>query len=1265
MSLARVSAQVAGPGTFAGAPPATRALACPYGCHGLHLAPKPGGEPLTGGLLAAILADLQQARPQYRTHARVRAAGAPAPEPLAGREPPAGAVYTEALVCLYIPVPLLQKEDYWQLARHRRAAHSGPALWKMNLRELAEAADAPLGLAGQHLSPAEEAFLSQVQARRRRYLAGCAPGPRGAVTLAALRDRMREAGLPVSAGMPKGGLADALARHEEEGAAPLPGLDQLDAHQRGAIAAAVALAQQRRAPAPGAPGTPASPALLISAGPGSGKTTTVTNLVLEVARAAPGSRTLVLVFNVEAEATLKKRLARMGLRGGGQMIPKSQVFDPASCGCAVLTFDKMAYQVNAAAAAAAAADDFYAALDDDAAAAGSTPGSAPGSALSADRGFAGSFREGKERAAAALRAGAADYHVWDVVVVDEAQDVTPLEAGLLDGFLAPPRGARPPCLVAAGDPRQEVYPGATWYSRLWAAAAAAEGEPGAARRCVLSRNYRSDPDIVRVLNLYSAAAFPTLHHEQVAARPATTPGASNESQTAPGAPCGDDDTGDAPPLAVRVVEVTAAACRAGESLEQVAGRVVGGLLAARPAGESYALVPVTLDKFRLGEATLAARQTLHELRPAEYALALSGDARAPDDGVYLLATSRKIKGTEKPLVVVYGLDRDYDIVVDQAALAKLVYVALSRARDELVIVTTPLTTQRIKALVAPVLRAAGARVSSESVAAPRPPSLTPLPVTGEVLGAGGSGYALCQADYGPHPPWTVAPAALPAFPPIEARGDHDFVGCLAEAYLGQAVEAVLRERGCRDLAPALPPVTSLQLVASREKDKHGLYDRRDGDGRPSYILCTTPANRAALQELVDSAATNNKTSSPYIHAMLKFTALCGRPWTVSDRYAAPELESRLTSAAAVAAAALVDQVPLPGGIADAVFWMRGVHALAPCRPDNHGVCRLGLREAAAFREACVAYEVDTALVGATGATVPVEYKYVRQLTPEHERQLYSYMVMTGAAAGLLYNAATGEGRLLRRGPPALAPAPAPALAPAPAPLPNDAFMCRARAILALRTARSEQRQHFARHAIRPPPELARHTTLIALDAEADEKGQTTEIGAVAVSTSDWSVLGTFQARVPSARVTDADSARGRGGRGAFARRHIEELVGLARPAHAPGAAAESRALEAAFLRWCAEVTPSAPLYAHWAGSEKKLLGEAAATLDVYARCFVPWLELKQGGGAGQKLRDGKRGLEAAMEQLLPRLPFVAHQAFEDALAALAVFLVTVSCGGAM
>jgi hypothetical protein len=307
---------------------------------------------------------------------------------------------------------------------------------------------------------------------------------------------------------------------------------------------------------------------------------------------------------------------------------------------------------------------------------------------------------------------------------------------------------------------------------------------------------------------------------------------------------------------------------------------------------------------------------------------------------------------------------------------------------------------------------------------------------------------------------------------------------------------------------------------------------------------------------------------------------------------------------------------------------------------------------AMFKDSKVSFECD-AIVGG----VPVEFKYTNELSDEHERQLYSYMVMVQSAVGVLFNGRTGECRVLR------------SRLNRPKRCADPEYMCRARALLALRTSRSASLRHLAPHAITPPAMLRgtgdggiSFTTAISVDTETDENGFVTEIGAVAISLADWSILGTFQERVPCTVVPQVgrDSVVA----GPFGRDFFEGLTGLRRTATTWDAAAgtQSDALEQDFKVWCQEMSSVPAVYLHWAGSEKQLLGEHAATLDIFSSCFVPWLELKRGGGAGVKARQGSTDLGSAMQQLLPHVPFVSHCAFEDALATLAVLVATVNTG---
>ena len=1252
---------------------------CSLGCAGVQLSPKSGSD-FSVETLAQACSGIQKqlcssGQSPVRIHVRARVEGSDE-----FCEPKAGQAYVEASVCFYAPAAPLAKEDYWLLARYRRLPFSGPALWKKNVPELQAILNAPL-------RPVEEAFLSREQAARVDFLRTC-PWP-----VAELKKRLVAEGLSSSAGITRGGMADALRARPAYGAscslklaaAPnegrFPGPADLDAHQQQAVGLGLSILTQ--VPMPGQ--LEVAQELLISAGPGAGKTTTLTNFLAYAVTKIPTARILVLMFNVEAESILRRRLTR-AIGGSAGTIPKTKVADAGYRGCAVLTFDKMAYQIlqNVRCEAAGAASDF----GTKSGAAGAADSGTVSAELSAllgrrktlpPRTQPSNYRDSKEQAARLLaEGGSQDSGIakWDLIVVDEGQDVTPLEANIVEGLL---RGRRPdfvpkspaaplhPGLIVAGDPRQEVYSGATWYSARWHAAGKA-GQSGQGSRVVqhiLANNYRSAPGIVAALNAYSKEAFPTLHHDQVAVRPAD------------------------PNPPIRIVEVAGAAGSsksAGATDTNIAiGQQVGAIMAERPPGESYGLVPVSLEKFKTDAATTAARQTLHEHRPAEYTLALTGASKIPEGDIYVLATARRIKGTERKLVVVYAADRDYDVTVDHASLAKLLYVALSRAQDELVLVTQKLDTQRIKGLMAPFVYAACAIspdgappggaggagvVTTAPVEPPRRLKLTPVPVTGESLPNGATGMGVCQVPYGSSKPWSAEVGRITPLPVIgDAQvqlSQADFIGKLAEAHIALGVHtawlaAVGSVRAAAAAASPLADPKNLEITVDPLRINHGLYTKYESRpasprrGRTRYVLCTSAENRDQLQKLLQESYSSElqSTGAPYIHAMLAFTALCGRPWTVSSALADPALSAALAQDSVqvgrelLATGAHLLGVPV-SEMGEPRYWTRGGRKLGACRPGDP---RRPIDHHPAFADAEVSYETDI-LFEATSRVLPVELKHTSSLTPEHERQLYSYTALLTSASparppsALLYNGRSGELRVFTCD---------------PAGFQNQEFTCRARSLLALRTARSAILLHLARHAIAPPEVLAKgHTTGISVDAEYDDKGNLTEIGAIAVSLSDWSILGTLQRRAPS-MVPISSQGTPAATKKAHARSSdwIESIVQLRRAPRTrkEQAQAEGKALHDRFLEWCREMTTSQPVFLHWGGSEKDLVGEKALTLDVYSSCFVPWLELKGSP------RRGDTNLKCALQQLLPQLPFAPHQAFEDALATIAVLLATTDFGG--
>jgi hypothetical protein len=202
--------------------------------------------------------------------------------------------------------------------------------------------------------------------------------------------------------------------------------------------------------------------IIVNAGPGSGKTTTLCAYINHCYTQNPKEKILVLSFNVVAEKTMLKRLRTLF------HVPvshKSKIRENAP-GVYVLTFDKYIHNVR---------------LNKT-------------NTISFD--YSTSFTEG-------LKTSIHAYECFDRLIIDEAQDVKPNHATLI-------KQLTPHCahVVIAGDPRQEQEIDTTWFSKLWASSSTGV-------KYVLRYNYRSSPEIVDFLNKYSRQHFPTLHHDQL------------------------------------------------------------------------------------------------------------------------------------------------------------------------------------------------------------------------------------------------------------------------------------------------------------------------------------------------------------------------------------------------------------------------------------------------------------------------------------------------------------------------------------------------------------------------------------------------------------------------------------------------------------------------------------------------------------------------------------------------------------------------------
>ncbi len=1028
--------------------------------------------------------------------------------------------------------PCCVKEDYVYIARLRRLPYTDAALWKRSSNDLAKELTP---------TPAEYEAVVARQEARRGFEAG---HPK--MTIAILKEQVRLAGGACSTGITRGGLIDSLLLGEG-----IPVRIELDADQAAVIA--------RHADA----------RIIIYAGPGAGKTTTLCHLVKKMCDADPSARVLALAYNRAAEETLSSRLRKLGVK----KISKTRLEDLGTAGAAILTFDKLAHQINAGGGGEPNYDDMV--YENEGENEGENENenedehdSEHGNANEPARKDANdpaaaepksqdTYRAAFDSALNKLKKQGGFSH-WDVLIVDEAQDILPHHAAMIEGLCA---ARRAPRLVVAGDPRQELYPGARWFSDLWAATPQAD-------RALLRYNHRSAPEIVAALNAFSKANFPTLHEDQLAAR---------------------TEKGE---VAVHIVDAPngwpRSQAAATESARTV-GSIVGAELAGGKPGDGYAISPVTVDKFRLVAATNVARQLVAEQQPGSLVHVLSGVSDAAHQGsVHIIANSRKIKGTERTRVVVYGADLDYSIVVSRESLIKMAFVALSRARDRLAIVMRNRCSCLLAAALKPVLDITGGAPATliaplrERLQDDRPPYIH---VTGDSALVGQSG--LCTSDAIPARV-AAAPLEMPKLCLGEARADADFLGVYAEALAAQAMGANLAR--------------SVTVIAEPDRSQHG-FCRVGTD----FAVRVAPGAVDSIKKVVDEISTARFGCAPYLHAVLKYSVLIGRAWTVSARLL-ERVEDSLGEASRIAAW-IFSEVGVRAP--EVKYLVRGEHDLrcvrAPAGTPSPGT---------------INYEVDM-VVGGT----PVELKYCGETTAAHRRQAAIYACLLGAEKTLLVNMRLGVAEWI-------------------AAADRRTVENVARAAIVLRDARARAIGPLAPRVVAPPSGVVTRC-IISVDTESNEQGDILELSAVAFDADEWAVLGVFDSR--AAGVTERERPSHIRRSGAL---DISSLTGLE---WKRGFARDDR-LVGRFRDWFCNLS-ARRVFIHWGGSERNLVGPEETVIDVLHCVFRPWLAV---GGAP---RQGMTTLGDAVTQTAPRFNFMMHRAFEDAVATMAVFTATLNFGG--
>lgn len=356
---------------------------------------------------------------------------------------------------------------------------------------------------------------------------------------------------------------------------------------------------------------------LLNAGPGTGKTTTLCLLTSELMSINERPKVLFLSYSTKAEAVMIERIKDSG--GSNCFIPKEDVFQTP--GVSVMTFDKFAYQLT--------------------------------------KNIGSSYYINKQDALQELRRFSQQgVQLLDYLIVDECQDLRLVEYQMMEELRLISAKT-----VLAGDPKQECFADARYFTDLWCSSITKVGEVA---KIHLSNNYRSCQEIVNVLNNYAQIHFPNIG------------GAVN--QVSMRGPC--YTKGGPEGTCVHVIN-----CMSKASI----GRAVAENLKYTNPDDIYVIAPVTIKTYGYESTFLTLLNEVNGYKgidvgcKAMKGTKVSRKAAIKDtDLPFTIGTSMKLKGGEAKSVHVYGFDSKYNVDhIGTKRQLKLLYVALSRAMDDL------------------------------------------------------------------------------------------------------------------------------------------------------------------------------------------------------------------------------------------------------------------------------------------------------------------------------------------------------------------------------------------------------------------------------------------------------------------------------------------------------------------------------------------------------------------------------------------------------
>ena len=239
---------------------------------------------------------------------------------------------------------------------------------------------------------------------------------------------------------------------------------------------------------------------------------------------------------------------------------------------------------------------------------------------------------------------------WDVLCVDEVQDIRQRYSQLLEQLITTIHVS-----VLAGDPRQEIYAGTGVMSQLWS-----HGHPTVPySRYVLQYNYRSSPDIIHFLNCFSQTHFGDLHCEQKVGQGQM---ASSQDQ----------------------VKLLVEADK--NILAERAAQFLLDTKVFVEAGEAAA-ISTSIETLKA-----VVHKVSHFSDSLSYAYIFQSGHKIYQEGIIFCGSPYSCKGAEFAKVCLLISDQELCSTTERFLLSKLLFVAASRAKhDLLLIMTAPIT----------------------------------------------------------------------------------------------------------------------------------------------------------------------------------------------------------------------------------------------------------------------------------------------------------------------------------------------------------------------------------------------------------------------------------------------------------------------------------------------------------------------------------------------------------------------------------------------